>query len=268
MVGGALFQREIKITDSILVRIPTVGEIIEHLDEYYALAALIIATPTDLMVQLDDIGIDWSKIGDFELFCTLWSEIQDKHKDSPHIFSLFFGNLDISGLQPAPIGDTGRFIIQAPKKDENRKKKKRDPQKKTIMIDSIVYNSICEAIRMMLGLQKNERVPGNEAARKFIIETERRRQKREARKKKDPAALSQIENLIISLVNNADCPYDFNTILGLTMLQFNESVRQVSRKYNVDNLMIGVYSGTVDTKNMNHDDLTWIKVGESSSKPN
>lgn len=252
MAGGALFTREMKVTDSISVRVPKVGEIIEHLDEYYALAALLTSTPTDLMVQLDDIGVDWSKISDFELFCTLWPEIQGKQKDNPTIFSLFFGDLDFSDLQVEPLGDTGRFVIE----------------NKTITIDAFVHNGICEAIRMMLGLTKNERVPGNEAARKFIIDTQRRKQQREARKKKDPAALSQLENLVISMVNNADCPYDFNSILELTILQFNESVKQVSRKYNVDNLMIGVYSGTVDTKNMNPDDLTWIKVEQSSSTQN
>ena len=251
MTGGALYRREIEITRAIAVRVPMVGEIVGHLEDYYALAALVAATPSDLLVQLDDIGVDWSKLGDFELFCMLWPEVREKQRRNPEVFSLVFGDLDVSELEVAEIPGAGRLVIQDPGE--------------TIVIDAIVHNRICEALRMVLGLKKNVRAPGNEAARGFILEDERRRQRRAARGQKNPAALTQLENAVVSLVNTADFPYDFEGVLGLTILQFNESLRQVARKYAADKLYIGVYAGTVDAKKLDNDDLTWMKTGEDST---
>ena len=62
-----LYERELKVNDDISIVIPTVREVLEQEEEYYGLVSLIIATPYDMMVQLDDLGIDFREISDYEL---------------------------------------------------------------------------------------------------------------------------------------------------------------------------------------------------------
>ena len=57
-----LYSDRFNINDKIYVKIPKVGEVLADEDKYFDTVYTIIATPYDLMVQLDDNGIDFTKI--------------------------------------------------------------------------------------------------------------------------------------------------------------------------------------------------------------
>lgn len=84
-----LYKHEYAINDKIKILIPTIGEILDKEDEYYSLVSLLTAMPIDLMAQLDDIGIDFTQINEYELFLILFEGI--KSQDA----SLIFGDLDL-----------------------------------------------------------------------------------------------------------------------------------------------------------------------------
>ena len=84
-----LYKSEIVINDFISIKVPTVGEIIENEDAYYNLVQLLTAMPVDLMVLLDDAGIDFSTINDYDLFILMFNAI--KQCDT----KLIFGDLDL-----------------------------------------------------------------------------------------------------------------------------------------------------------------------------
>ena len=88
-----LYERELKVNDDISIVIPTVREVLEQEEEYYGLVSLITATPYDMMVQLDDLGIDFREISDYELFLLSFEAIKsaDTH--------LVFGDLDTTGFE-------------------------------------------------------------------------------------------------------------------------------------------------------------------------
>ena len=55
-----------EINDKISVHVPTVNEIFDFGDQkYYSIVQTLIATPFDLMVELDDIGIDYESITNY-----------------------------------------------------------------------------------------------------------------------------------------------------------------------------------------------------------
>ena len=56
----------IEITPKLSVRIPTVGEILEDEKSYYTLINSLTATPFQYMVQLDDMGIDFTTMNDYQ----------------------------------------------------------------------------------------------------------------------------------------------------------------------------------------------------------
>ena len=85
---------------------------------------------------------------------------------------------------------------------------------------------------------------------------ERARKKLKRRRGKEPT--SQLEELIVALVNTEQFHYGFEGVLPLSIYQFNESVRQVIKKIDYDNRMHGIYAGTVNAKDLSQEDLNWM----------
>lgn len=206
----------------------------EDEEAYYGLVTAVTSTPCDFMVQLDDIGIDFSKITSFELFLLLFRGLQQENT------RLVFGELDLSGFKTAVNDQNGQVVLIDEKQD--------------IVIDRTTHSQICRALRRINYLKDNRRIPGNEEARKYMIERARIKQRR-ARQHKQK---SQLEDLIIAMVNTEQYKYDYEGTLGLTIYQFNSSVYQIIRKINYDNTMIGCYAGTVNIKELSDDDLNWL----------
>ena len=62
----------VEILPNLSIRIPTVGEILENEQHYYHLISSLTATPFQYMVQLDDIGLDFTRVTDYQLFMMLF----------------------------------------------------------------------------------------------------------------------------------------------------------------------------------------------------
>ena len=71
-----LYEHEYVINDKIKVVIPTVGQVLDNEDEYYSMVTAFTAMPIDLMVQLDDMKIDFEKITDYDLFIILFNGLR------------------------------------------------------------------------------------------------------------------------------------------------------------------------------------------------
>ena len=85
-----LYQRQYAINDSIRIVIPTVGEILQNEDAYYSIVRILTAQPIDFMVQLDDVGIDFTKINEWDLFLLLFPSILEQDT------RLIFDGLDLT----------------------------------------------------------------------------------------------------------------------------------------------------------------------------
>jgi hypothetical protein len=230
-----LFEREYVINDNIKIVIPTVGEILSFGEStYYGLVSNLTSMPIDMLVELDDLGIDFTEINEYELFCLLFPILksQDTH--------LIFGNLDISKFELAINEQNGELVLIDKEND--------------IMIDRSIQLQISSVLRKIHHLEKNNRKPGNDEAKRYLLERARRKRKR---KSKDGDA-SQMESLIVAMVNTEEFKYTFETVKDLTIYQFNESVRQIIKKVEFNNRMIGVYAGTVNAKELSQDDVNWL----------
>ncbi len=231
---GYLYARSYPINEHISITIPTVGQIWDNEAEYYGLVASVIATPSDFMVQLDDIGIDFSKISPFELFLLLFNGM--KNTDT----SLVFGDLDLSRFKTAINEQNGKVVLVDREND--------------IVIDRAIHDQIRRVIRKINHLESGDKQPGNDEARKFMIERARVKQMRAARKPHK----SQLEDLIVAMVNTEQYKYGYEETRDLTIYQFHASVYQIIRKINYDNTMIGCYAGTINAKELSQDQLNWL----------
>jgi len=244
MADGLLYAREFAVSDCLSIQVPTLREVLGCYEDYYAIVSAVISTPSDLMVQLEDMGIDFTRMDDFTLFCIVFYDLRERQKERPEVFRLIFGELDLSKLTPVRLED-GTTVIQN--------------TDGSVHIDSAAHERLCSFLRAVLCVEKNVRNPANEEARQFMLRMERRKQRRAERERQDGALrLKPLESLIVSAVNTAEFPYTFETVLDLTLYQFNISLRQINNKIRFDNLMIGCYAGTVKAKELSNQELSWM----------
>lgn len=224
---------------SISIRIPTVGEILEDEYSYYGIVNALTAVPYQFMVQLDDMGIDFTKITDYQLFQTLFP---------------LYGKADLSIL----FGD---FVTNDYKVFHDHSKKEdvlySPTNGKRGQINYKVYLELTDAIRKINLLEKFRGKPGNEAAKKYLLEKERRRIERHANDPREP----YLEKLVIALVNRPEFKYNYDETMSLSIYRFNQSFRQVQTSITFDKTMIGVYAGTVDASKLSDKScLSWLQI--------
>ena len=215
------------------IRIPTVGEILDDEFTYYSIISSLTATPYQYMVQLDDMGVDFTTITDYQLFVMLFSIYTRSD------LSMVFGNLNTSNFEIRQNGSL-QYLY--------------DPDN-NLEINEKIYYDIVSTIRKINLLERVNYKPGNESARKYLLEKERKKQKRSAAKKQVP----YLEKLVIALVNTSEFPYDYDSCMDLSIYKLHQSFKQIQHKIAFDNTMVGVYAGTVDTSRLsNKDILSWI----------
>lgn len=228
-----LFETEYAINDNIKIMIPSVRDVLNNEDDYYGLVSMITGTPYDFMVQLDDIGIDFTTINDYELFLLLFGAI--KQMDT----SLVFGDLDIASFEPVVNPENEMVVLRNPNTG--------------VVIDMHIHQLICAALRKVNHLERNNKKPGNDEAKEYLLERARKKMKRHKKKQE-----SQLEGLIVALVCSEPFPYRYDEVRDMTIYQFNESVYQVIKKTDVNYKMHGLYSGTISSKDFKKDELNWL----------
>lgn len=229
-----LYKQEYAINEHIRIQIPTVGEVLDNEDDYYTMVTMLTAMPVDMMVQLDDIGVDFTAINEYELFLILFNALKDKDT------SLIFGELDLKPFRSAVNPQNNTIVLR---------------NKETgVVIDRGIQGQIASVLRKIHNLKRNNRKPANQEAREYMLQRAREKMRRRSKRVND----SQLEELIVAMVNTEQFHYGFEGTRELSIYQFNESVRQIIKKIDYDNKMHGIYAGTVDAKELSQDELNWL----------
>lgn len=229
-----LYKTSYEVNDNFSIVIPTVGQILDCESEYYALVSIFTSMPIDMMVYLDDAGINFSEIDDYQLFLMLSHGL--KEKDT----SLLFNYPSFENFELEQNTDNGDIVF-------------RDPNT-GIMIDRGIYNIVSNTLRKIHHMKKDRRKPANEEANKYMIERARAKMKRESKRHKD----SELESLIVAMVNTEQFKYNLEETRNLTIYQFNECVLQTQHKIDFDNIVHGIYAGNVDGSKVNPKSLNWM----------
>lgn len=232
-----LRTNQYRINDTISIYVPTIGEIYDYGEsEYYNIVQLLTSVPYDLMVQFDDMGVDYETINEYQLFIMMIKSFIKNNKD----LSIVFGSFDIASLNFSENKKNGEVVLV----DKNN-----NP-----VIDKLIQYEISNAIRKIHFWAKTDKRAGNEEAKKYLIERNRLKQQRAARKKQE----SFLDENIIKLVNTEEFKYSYESCMDLSIYEFNASLQQIPKKKNWEQTMAGAYFGTVDLSKLNIDKLHWM----------
>ena len=237
-------KKSVKITDKIEIRIPTVGEILENESSYFSLVSIMTSTPFQYMVQLDDIGIDYTKITDYQMFRLLFPIYAQNDT------SIIFGDLCLSDLQEYYDESTNLTVLYGLESD--------------VKIDEFVYSNMAKLMRQINSIKYERKKPKGEHTKKYLLEKERRHLKNlERMRKKKEYEQSDFELMVIALVNNHNFKYDYESVMNLSIYNFYQSLRQIQHQIDFNNIMRGIYAGTVDSSKLtDRSVLSWIKMNK------
>lgn len=230
------FKEDYIINDKIILKQPTIGEIVKFGEEkYYLMAQTLSSIPSDMKSALDDMGIDYEEISDFELFIILSKGLK---KEATY---LLLGDLELSAFEIAENKENGQAVLYDFNND--------------IMIDEIIYHKIVGYIRKLHNFKPKIEKSANKFTKKILIDEDR--EKKLLNKNKQYKSI--LLPLISSMVNSPGFKYNSQEVLNIGLYEFMDSVQRISLIRNVDSLMFGVYSGNVDNSKLNKKETDWTR---------
>lgn len=261
---------DLPVSNSIHFKHPTVQEILdidqEHLglyseDIYYSMINLFLTDPYTYMVYLDDKGIDYEKSTPFEVFILLYKDYLEKLKElsglypAEQINDLFRNNLYFKAFRFF-LGVDSFFIGKDT--DGNEVIACKDNQ---FLMDSAIYNYILEFVKKINGIPDGERIyPEDSWAKKLLIEDEREKIKKQAKKhdqEEEKADKNRLGNLLSSITwacNGGITPFNR---AQLHMYDLVDGIHRMDKLLNYKNTMTGLYAGCIEKKKINWNELHW-----------
>ena len=148
-------SEDIKIANGIVLKCPKIKDVAKYGESaYFSMVNTLCATPSSMMVALDDMKLNYMKVSDFELFMMLCQSLK------PEATYPVLGDLDLTKFKPHQVGDTEEVILvhEDTIHDEN-----------PIVISPIIHEVLTTYIRKMHNLKKEVKKAGNEITRKQLI---------------------------------------------------------------------------------------------------
>ena len=281
---------DIILEDGKIIRIkqPTIGDMLElGENRIYGTITPFTTNTTAYRVQLWDMGIDWNKYSDFELFTILATSL--KKEDTDLIFEgvEYYLNpnyneelseeenyengqlkylqatwdIDFQKLRPymkPKLDESGEFILN----------EKEEPEQELVLyaydevnddgflLDEKTYLHIHEYLCTLFDQHPKEEFVKGKTTKEWVIDDERRKQ---AKLKNENKNKSFLLPLVSGLVNHPGFKYKTNELKEVGIYQFMDSVRRVQIYEQSVALLQGSYSGMIDTSKIDQENFNWLR---------
>lgn len=228
------FGDDIKIADGVVLKSPTIGQIVDYGEaSYFSVMQTICATPSSMKVQLDDMKLDWMKISDWQLFIMLCPSLK------PEQTSLVFGDLDLSQLKPYSKGETEEVILSN--------------GDHTVVINEVMYNILVTYLRKMHGFKKQIDKAGNKTTKRVMLNLARQ----DAKIAQNKPYKSFLLPLVSSLQGRQK--YTKEYIKNMGIFEFFNQISRAQIIVQADAALTGSWSGMVDTKKIPKETFDWMR---------
>ena len=258
---------DIQITPKITVTQPTIGQIADFGEKkYFSAVHTLCAVGADLKWQLNDyLGIDYTKIDDYDLFIKFISQIVSSRKkiykelkDNPEQYEeelkmiseddledmlinpleLVLGGTDLADFTPCTDTTNDQVILYDTEHD--------------VTIDRVVYMRMVDAVRKIHGMKRNNEMPGNERTRLDLIEDARD----EAMMAANKPYKSVLKPLVSALAVYCGMVGD-DRIWNMPVNMFLDNIKRANKIQDSTLLLQGAYSGFASLKGVDRNRLDW-----------
>ena len=245
--------------ENICVHQPTIREIMEFGEQkFFNMLYTICAIPSDVKAQLDDIGIDYMEISDFELFILYTRDMKNENT------SLILGDIDLSQMEiTVEIDeDENKLYRLVHKSKVETDDDESDEYYVDYYIDEEMYTNMINFIRGMANIVPKIEKAANKFTKNILIRESRQKALANANKK----FKSVLHPLIISLVNTEEFSYNYENVFDITLYQLMKSSVQIQTKKQSCALLQGSMSGFVDTSKIDKSLMDWMYREDKNKK--
>lgn len=227
-----------EINDQIRIRKPTLREIAAVGEQrHYSMLSAFVSVPSDVIAELDEIGLDFTQISEWELFLLF---VQRISKEDSAIW--FEGGIDFNyNMTNLYLNKENGMTVLITNDG--------------VKIDLNIYNKIAEYLRAVYDIQVKRERPRNKLTKRVMIQ-EAKSKLAYARRKPHK---SQLRNMISTVVNAEGGKYNYDQILDLDIVAFTDSVKRIACIASTKALMQGAYSGMVDIKKISKDSFDMMR---------
>ena len=226
------------VNNYITIYQPTIGDIIEYGErEYFSMINTLTAIPSDMKSQLFDMGLDWTKVTDFQLFIMLSQSLSQKQT------KIVLGDIDLQRMKPVENLQNGEVIL-------------RDPVTGAI-IDELAYMTISAYLCRLHNITKKVEKAGNKYTKQVLID--------EDRQKREYSAKQPYKSFLMPLISSIKVrqAYTKDYIRNMGLQEFFDDVNRSQIIVNTDALLSGAYSGMMDTSKVKKSAFNWMReIGE------
>lgn len=257
---------DIPITNKIVVKQPTINQIIEFGEKkYFTAIHCLTGVGADFKWQLwDYFGIDYTTIDDFELFKKMIWELLSSKK---HIYNELMNNRDKYEEQLKNITEEElaemlvnplSLVLNIDLADFKEYESDKSPEtilydeEHDITIDRFVYTRIVDAVRKIHYLKRNNEMPANEITKMDLIEDARD----EARMDSQKPYKSALKPLISALAIKTG-QLGSDSIWNTKINMFFDAIKRINKIQDAELLLQGAYSGFASLKDVDKDRLDW-----------
>ena len=245
------FEIPYHVDDNIIIYQPKVGDAIIFGDkdqfserDFYGTINIFCGNPTMYRLQLWDMGLDWNKISDFELFIIMYKGINPFVQDM-----LFRGTVNFLNMQPYSKNVTVEEG-QPPKQEIILYDKDAD-----IEIDEEKYIKISNYIRAIMNIFPKVEKAAGKTTKNWIIEEERTKQERH----KDDPPTSLLLPLISQCLNHPGFKYKKNELKEVGFVEFMDAVQRLQVYENTRALLQGSFSGMISTDKIDKNEFNFMR---------
>ena len=222
------------INDNITIFQPTIGEIMKYGEKkYYSMVHTLTAIPSDMKSQLDDMGLDYEQVEDFQLFMMLVPTLSQEST------SILFGDIDFSKLRPFRNPQNDLIVLA--------------DRETGLVIDTLLYEQIVNYLRKVHGLKKKVEHAANKRTKMILIEEDRRN----IELNKNKPYKSFLTPMVSAVKVRMGYTKDYVRNMGI--VEFMDDVQRLQIINNADALLHGMYSGMIDTKKINKNEINWMR---------
>lgn len=256
--------RDIQLTPKITITQPTLDQI-ERFSEkmYFNAIYTFTSVGADLKWQLWELGVDFTKIEDYDLFIKyifpvvsskkrLHDElINNPEKYKEHLVNFTQDDLDRMLINPMQLilKDIDLADFDLYKKIDNEQIILYDAER-DITIDKVVYTRMVDVVRKMHGFKRNNEIPANESTKMDMIE--------DARDEAIKAANKPYKSILKPLISafSAKCGlYGDDRIWQMPISMFFDGIKRINKIQDAELLLQGAYSGFASLKGIDKDRL-------------
>lgn len=224
----------IKVHHPSLEEIDSFGE-----SNYYNAVNAIVATTYDYMIELENMGIDFVEMDNYELFLGLISE-----KEAMHNCRIFFGEYGFGYMQDSDNEDI--YLVQ---------------EVTGAILDRLAYEEISTFVKRinMIPIKPPhdiENLKTKPFLKNMLLEDMKAKRQRRMYQLSNMRQ-SELSNNVRFVVWNNTVGYNYGNIWDLKIYQLHEGIVSLQKTDNYKNTMLGLYTGNVDGKKIDFESISW-----------